>query len=1521
MTISGTLTALAVAAAKKAGTFAAQLGWDWWKRSAAANAAAQGGPGAQALRLESLVRDALKELAAHPRSVPLNISREHLSTWLQRSGQEERFAALLIQDAGAPGALKPAQPRRELASLWEAETGDTSASADGVINYVLAHLTGVIGATDAGKQSLALGLQMRSASGIDALLQGTPHLLPDDDLLAKAREVGRGFYVAAARTWRLPSQPAPLALERCSGPKLADREPSSFDTLLKAADGGASVVLFGAGGIGKTTLLLQLCESLLAEGRRVPLFLDAATWARTNKTISEYLAGREQASASLSPQALGRLTAERRVVLLVNGWNEIAADARAGCLAHLEDFLSASPSAGLVVTTREHTDLPAPKDSGTEYLEVRGLVWKEQVLLVRARLPAPSAERVLSMLATHTDLRRAARSPLIMQGVLARADAPGTLSTYDLLAGAIESFEAGPQRAAVLAAAPLDRRADVYLEQLACELTSKVDTVCSRDEANRAINAAALRLQRDGVLSALPHSDDVSNALVSQHLLQLAEEGLRFAHQRFQEYFAARRVLKDCSAPADSRSVLKGAVRSAGWEEVLRLVAGKLRHEQAAARAALVSAALEVDLGLACDLAGLAHFARADGADVFDECVRRIGLLADSPHEEVRELATSFRIATGWPDFAAQLWPLLESDDQQARLATFHVNRRRISVVQLGPGAAQRISAWPKEKQSDAIHGFEHGPENLEFLEHMALTTEDAQLREAAVAALLWNYPASDRSLLAWSRSPVELQLKHLSSVAYALENAPVPEYVTKQLAKLGDSLEGSQQLQFALEFPQRVTNKAMPALLQGLSESGRWHSGFEDILALAMRLEPAAVHTLASELVLTRRDCPEWVWDFIPQLDAPERARLHATLLDKVRDDDWETVSPQMLGRVSDLELSATVIEAWSAADREDRDANEPTRAKARYFADALMATQGDVLLQTAIGNIGQYTYEELTRIVQVLLQRVMHRAHRAGVQPWKPQVPDVYRFLKACEDKLHLADGGQAKLQALLTELCMHAGARHFKDFILAALVNQLELELAHKERVEVWRQHPMREPPANPYHGRHVAEAAAACGFEVIPDLMELTKHPAAGELISDALVRIVTAPWCDMQEEGLFAPTMSMCAAQGRLRAAQGLVAAQPRAELQPATDLVAEYFASVLLERIAITGTPQRQTPEWHAAQGRLKRPTERAASVPSRISVPAVKQVLGSGKLHIYGTDAALRSLLRMGVAIEEPECIRHVEALVNGAPPWHMHEYDRHTLEQLASFLVCTVPDELLQHPGTHYLEIWLKLGHWHSVQSACESGGCLRAWEILEQKLGAPGENGESAALTMAKIVDRESFSRFLGHVRSGALFGRGSSFLLEQQAPRLAALMREDQALTKEFEDACRQSPTGQADKYFVEVMSHLDGSLPAMTAFLLQSLDAGRVRDMNSPGADAMLSLLTSERPIGANTYEVLTRPCIELRVGLYQRSRSNSATSVVAQRLLAKMELHRREGGRPDEEPRHPFGPGAVGDWTQALLGS
>jgi hypothetical protein len=50
-------------------------------------------------------------------------------------------------------------------------------------------------------------------------------------------------------------------------------------------------VLFGEGGIGKTTYLLDLSRAMLdAERSRIPLDIDAAPWAYSNIGIFDYLA-------------------------------------------------------------------------------------------------------------------------------------------------------------------------------------------------------------------------------------------------------------------------------------------------------------------------------------------------------------------------------------------------------------------------------------------------------------------------------------------------------------------------------------------------------------------------------------------------------------------------------------------------------------------------------------------------------------------------------------------------------------------------------------------------------------------------------------------------------------------------------------------------------------------------------------------------------------------------------------------------------------------------------------------------------------------------------------------------------------------------------------------------------------------------------------------------------------------------------------------------------------------------------
>ena len=91
------------------------------------------------------------------------------------------------------------------------------------------------------------------------------------------------------------------------------------------------MVLFGAGGIGKTTFLLDLCTSCLISGRRIPLYVDAAVWARTNAGLFEYLASQPSAQGNgVTSVELTKLAEAGRLVIMLNGWNEMSAFVEAG---------------------------------------------------------------------------------------------------------------------------------------------------------------------------------------------------------------------------------------------------------------------------------------------------------------------------------------------------------------------------------------------------------------------------------------------------------------------------------------------------------------------------------------------------------------------------------------------------------------------------------------------------------------------------------------------------------------------------------------------------------------------------------------------------------------------------------------------------------------------------------------------------------------------------------------------------------------------------------------------------------------------------------------------------------------------------------------------------------------------------------------------------------------------------------------------------------------------------------------
>ncbi len=1170
-----------------------------------------------------------------------------------------------------------------------------------------------------------------------------------------------------------------------------------------------------------------------------------------------------------------------------------------------------------VVTTRSRQEFPRLNE--VQYLQVLGLTWKEQVAAIKSALSPDAAKTLLEVLAKHSGLRRDTRSPLILRGVLdmAVAEDVASASTLDLIGAAVASFERNPQHASAMAARPLDGRARAYLQAIAFELTRTLRLEFPRDDALRALAPVALKLQADGLLLAPPHLPDVLSALVAHHVLQEDEGSIRFAHQRFQEFFAAQQVLEDCATHKQSRDALKIALRNAGWDEVLQLVAQKLRPESTRAqRLVLVAEALSVDLGLACDLAGESGFGRGDDAELYESCVRMLRELSSSTLEEVRGLATCFQIASRWPVFADQLWPLLESDDQQVRLTTYRLSRAGISLRQLGEQATERIAAWPEERQSEFIHEVADNPDNVPYLEDVARSGHSASLREAAISALLWNYPASEVGLRSWAEAPDNIRIELLGHVSDILERVPVPEDIQQALAQLADTLDDKQQVQFVREFPSRATAKAVPGLLAHLRAANDRNDDDTQVLSAAMKLAPVELLELTTQLATSRGRLPQWVWRALEGQSVEALMDLRRALVARLIGDDWANTDASLAGAIATPDSTELVLDAWLAAEAEARTSTEPKKHdKPRHLQDALLATPDSVLMKAVSTRVRTATYAQATELVELLLQRVQQEPSlmRPNIEPWSPEV-DELRHLHSAVGGLTKPDDGQDALRAYLASLCAKKHAPQFESFIFEVFEHQLELWSAHARTMEGWNH---RQPrPTNPYLGQYVSNAAAALGFAAVPKLLSLATHPQAKQLVPETLVRIVTAPWHEGSEKAIFSGSVSNAINEGRRRTQLGRVSLQPTDATQAVTDQVAEYFSSELKVRLAQAAVDTDRRKAGYAIGEWAKF----ASKVPSPVVIPALLEALGCGLVPRYPTVDIAKSLLRAGARIAVPQVVLHIETLLETDTAQWVPNSEWYSVGELAALLVCAVPDELLSKPWAHWYEVWLKFSHEHSVLDACRSGACLRAWDILEPRLTvASRDSRERAAEAMLSSVDAQSFPRLLGHVRSGALFTHvGSLWRLEQLTPKVVSLMRGNQDGTAAFVEACRACPAPEADAYLVQVLESLGVSRETQGEYLLESLDAGRIASMHSPGMSAMRRIFASRCELGQSMYEVLPAACNDLRRALYERAKLDGSPGQLARRFLADLEAGRREGGRPDEEPRHPDASDNR-EWTRALV--
>lgn len=178
------------------------------------------------------------------------------------------------------------------------------------------------------------------------------------------------------------------------------------------------LLLLGAPGAGKTLQIIQLAQDLLdSEPDAMPVLLNLATWTSEHATLLDWLKKSLPYELGTNEALAMKLLAHRRVILLLDGFDEIAVPHRVSFFEKMAEYLAERPHTEFVISSRvqEYLAAAAEKTPPVEHqpVEVAPLSLDQirHALRDMEAVGQPGARRFLAALDTDPLLCEAAAKP------------------------------------------------------------------------------------------------------------------------------------------------------------------------------------------------------------------------------------------------------------------------------------------------------------------------------------------------------------------------------------------------------------------------------------------------------------------------------------------------------------------------------------------------------------------------------------------------------------------------------------------------------------------------------------------------------------------------------------------------------------------------------------------------------------------------------------------------------------------------------------------------------------------------------------------------------------------------------------------------------------------------------------------------------------------------------------------------------------------------------------------------------
>ncbi|WP_155355092.1 NACHT domain-containing protein [Acrocarpospora macrocephala] len=140
-------------------------------------------------------------------------------------------------------------------------------------------------------------------------------------------------------------------------PSEAPRRLEVTTTVRDVAERHRGLLILGAPGAGKTTMLLGLLEELLARadadlGRPIPVVFPLAGWAASGKPLTEWLVDELSGLYGVPREVAAHWVRRDQILPLLDGLDEVALDRRLACAKAIDAFHAENRLRPLIVTSR-----------------------------------------------------------------------------------------------------------------------------------------------------------------------------------------------------------------------------------------------------------------------------------------------------------------------------------------------------------------------------------------------------------------------------------------------------------------------------------------------------------------------------------------------------------------------------------------------------------------------------------------------------------------------------------------------------------------------------------------------------------------------------------------------------------------------------------------------------------------------------------------------------------------------------------------------------------------------------------------------------------------------------------------------------------------------------------------------------------------------------------------------------------------------------------------------------------------